>query len=130
MLKAIKSNSKFFYQVGDESAFDLDLSLAAFTDIRALLPKLSTPYGFGTEFFLHEPNKMINKTLLTHKNFMIVLTAICSKKPQQNDCALRLLGPGQEIYLKKMAEFLGVPTGEELQLLRRARKNLDIMGYH
>jgi hypothetical protein len=94
------------------------------------LPNLRDNFGVSAEFHQRAPIQMVETKLLTHKNFMIVLTAICSKNSEQNDCALRLLGPGQKVCLKRIAEFIDVPTGEELQLLRRARKNLDIMGYH
>jgi hypothetical protein len=130
MMKVIKSNSKFFTQFSGDKVSNWDLSLAALADIRLFaLSNSSTRldlYASDVREVIH----LIRSKLLAHKNFMVVLTAICSKNSQQNHFALRSLGPGKEINLKRIAEFLGIPMGEELRLLRRARKNLDLVGVH
>jgi hypothetical protein len=84
---------------------DDDLALAALADIRMFLPSVHDHFGYEIGIMLRSPIRKVETKLQAHKNFMIVLTAICSKSSKPNDSALRLLGPGREIYLNGLQSF-------------------------
>lgn len=82
--------------------------------------------------FYVDSSKLIREKLQSHDVFVkLMLGSIMASKG--GSTPLSLLNQGAETSLaftKPIAEYLGVPMGEELRMLRQARKNLALIGIH
>jgi hypothetical protein len=71
--------------------------------------------------------RMIDDNLALHDSFVKTIVCSTSTVVGTSVCPLSLLSQGTETsanYMLLIAEYLGVPTGRKLRLLRRAEENL------
>lgn len=84
------------------------------------------------EDFWVDAFRTVQEKLQSHDVFVkVMLGGIMTSKG--GSTPLSLLNQGTETssaFIKPIAEYLGVPMGEELRMLRKARKSLAFMGIH
>jgi len=133
MLKAVEINGGLLQCVGDDLKEDFDLALVAFAGTEDLVDTFDkTEAGDWNSFpFLAKFAKKVRNRLETHKafaeHFLFGVAANSS-----SSCQLSLLNrdPETSTALKQLiAEFLDVPIGKELRLLRQASVNLARWGF-
>jgi hypothetical protein len=139
MLKAAKASPTFLAKVSNELTGDWDLLLAAMANPRILLLRACDLSEGGwvsaTEKssyrFWADASKTVRDKLRSHDIFVKLMLGGMMAATSGSTTPLTLFNQGKETSLaftKPIAEYLGVPTGEELRLLREARKNLALMG--
>jgi Domain of unknown function (DUF4116) len=141
MLKAVKARPAYLAEVSKELAGDWDLLLAAMTNPRIAFlngQKLNQgrwihgDTGKDAYEFWIDTSKTVRDKLHAHDIFVkLMLGGMMASTGESSP--LTLLNQGKETSLaltKPIAEYLGVPMGEELRMLREARKNLALFGMH
>jgi hypothetical protein len=135
MLKAVKASQYYLAKVPKELAGDWDLLLAAmgnsingFLDWNQLYKGgwVQDPAGDVKGFWIDKA-KTVREKLQTHDIFVKLVLGGIMASAGGSITPLTLLNQGKETTLaftKPIAEYLGVPMGEELHLLRKARKKL------
>jgi Domain of unknown function (DUF4116) len=140
MLKAIKAHLAYLQRASDELIVDRDVLLAAMTNPRIAFLTIPQQYDgvqihlleCETHSFWIDNSKIVRDKLKSHEIFVkLMLGGMMASTG--GSTPLTLLNQGKETSLaftKPIADYLGVPTGEELRMLREARKNLALMGIH
>jgi hypothetical protein len=143
MLKAVKAHPTYLSDVSKELAGDWDLLLAAMANPRIVfvcrnhlvlggwVPPVTFAQVGANEFWINA-SKTVQDKLKLHDVFVKLMlggmmASIGGSTP------LTLLNRGKETSLaftKPIAEYLGVPMGEELCMLRQAVKNLALKGMY
>jgi hypothetical protein len=142
MLKAVKARPSFLEKVvSNELAGDWDLLLAAmgspgiaFLDWDQLYDGgwVQDTEGYVNDFWIGAAKTGQDK-LRSHDIFVKLMLGGMMASTDGSTTPLTLLNQGKETSLaftKPIAEYLGVPMGEELRMLREARKNLAFTGIH
>jgi hypothetical protein len=138
MLRAVKAHPTFLSKVSKELAGDWDLLFAAMANKRIALlswDDLTAENGWGQEDMVDvfvDASETVRDKLQSHDIFVKLMLGCMMATPGEST-PLTLLNQGKETSLaftKPIAEYLGVPMGEELRMLREARKNLALMGIH
>jgi hypothetical protein len=141
MLKAVKARPAcYLTKVSKELVGDWDLLLTAMADPRiaflngyCLTKGGWISYHEGSAFdFWVDASKAVRGKLHAHDIFVKLMLGGMMATPG-GSTPLTLLNQGKETSLaftKPIAEYLGVPMGEELCMLRKARKNLALVGVH
>ena len=122
MLQVLEHDAQLIFCTSQEVQRDFDIavfvfakSLVAFADI------------YPVEFTRQLDLKMKEK-LFVHELFFKTILCGIWQSADNSPCALPLLSQGSETtmsYKRAIAEFLGIPTGRELRLLRRASEYLS-----
>jgi Domain of unknown function (DUF4116) len=141
MLQAVQARPAFLAKVSKELVGDWDLVLAAMTNPRIAFlnrQKLNQSGWIGGDTaedkydFWVDVSKTVRRKLRSHDTFVKLMLGGTMASTGESS-PLTLLNQGNETSLaftKPIAEYLGVPMGEELRMLRKARKNLALMGIH
>jgi hypothetical protein len=140
MLRAVKAHPTFLAKVAKELACDWDLLLAAMSNPRIVfldwhqlnLGGWVRPGQVDANEFWIDASKTVREKLCAHDIFVkLLLGGVMA--PTGGSTPLTLLNQGKTAslaFMKPIAEYLGVPMGEELCMLREARKNLALIGIH
>jgi hypothetical protein len=134
LLQVVEKNASLLRESSSQLAQDFDVALAAFGGTSTKSRDLAGLYDINDrdDFqFLTEFAGIVRAQVQFHENFVRILCAMSSSTVSKN-CHLPVLDQGKETssaYKKLLAEFLGVPTGNELRLLRSASMNLAKWGY-
>jgi hypothetical protein len=140
MLKAVELNGRLLNCIAEELMDDFDLILTAFSDMDTVVyygnySRLKWIQRTSDNFeFLANFSKTVKEKLRAHENFIKVLCGIAFTCNEDSpNCHLPLFNQGKETsllaYTKIIAEYVDVPTGKELRMLRRAHKNLGFWGF-
>ena len=119
MRQAIAFNPHIYLAASDALKKDFDIRLAFLgndTDPMQCMPKGEI------KVLAKAMGSRVDEELKTHETF--VKTVLCSMSTQQNG-SLAFLDQGNEtwlIYKRLVADYLGVPTGKRLRMLRNASK--------
>ena len=137
LMQVVDKNATLFKNVSSRLARDFDLALVAFGGSGAQSRDLAgSHYDVNDRddlTFLFSFALKVRAKIVSHDNFVKrVLCGMSARHVDGDGFHLPLLDQGDETslaYKKLLAEFLGVPMGSELRLLRRASTNLAIWGY-
>jgi hypothetical protein len=139
MLRAVKAHPAFLGKVAKELAGDWDLLMAAMANPRITFISWNqlakggwVGHIEGSVFdFWIGASKTVRDKLRSHDIFVKLMLGSMMASTGGSTTPLTLLNQGKETSLaftKPIAEYLGVPMGEELRMLREACKNLALMG--
>ena len=149
MIALVKSNPINIEQAAYELTGDYALPIAALTTTRGIVMDRMDPMVLNrwlpndfahthshrvlNHIFLFRTAQQIQKRLQLHDNFIkLILGSIHSTATPSS--SLATLNQGNttscEAYMKPIAHFLGIPTGNELRNLRAARRTLALLGVH
>jgi len=127
MLSAIEASDGSLYADADQSLKeDYDILLTAFAHSNRLGKSFDLTDRVVVGFAAR-----VRSRLKLHDIFLKMI--LCGMSvAKTSDCPLRVLDRGQETlsaFKKTLTEFLDVPNGTELRLLRRASENLALWGF-
>lgn len=135
LFKACMVEGRVWTLIEDEELkHDLDVALAAFGSS----PYLPYECALGEDFsFLVKFARTVRNYLQVHSTFMKYIlgsidTADVDDQRGNSDCPLGLLNQGREtslVYKKRIAEYVGLPSGERLRLLRSTSEKLAKWGF-
>ena len=132
MLQVVQCKPALFDVASENLQRDLDLAITAFAGPSALAEEHMTRLHFnGLDDVVNELVRSIRERLDWHDTFVATLLRGMSASPTNSTAStplnLSLLNQGAEtsvVYKKLIADFLNVPTGSELRLLRRAHEHV------
>ena len=151
MLQIVAKNPTLFLEALNSIFYDFDIALEAFgggdddeaedAAKAAQRRDLAGSFDFNnrTDFeFITGFAAKVRERLVAHDNFVKVV--LCAMSPQtksnnklsDDEGHLRTLDQGSETFLAYrvlLAQFMGIPVGRELRLLRRTSVNLAAWGY-
>lgn len=143
MLQVVEINGQLLCEAWGNLSKDYDLAVVAFSST----PDLCSRYDANDNddfMFLISFAKYVRERIQEHDNFIQILCGITlstsesipsdgdSNVLQHRQCYLHLLDQGTETsleYKKLLAEFIGLPSGDQLKQLRQASINLSVWGY-
>lgn len=135
MLQVVEKNATLLRESSAQLAHDFEMALVAFGGSSAKSRDLAGLYDINDRDdiqFITEFAKEVREKVRSHENFVKRILCGMSTGKSVTICRLPLLDQGQETslaYKKLLAEYLGIPIGKELRLLRRASLNLAKWGY-
>lgn len=137
LFRALEKDATLLFLLPGNLKANKELQLTAFSGPRRRIEILLSGFGDNYKRFKVDPQFQANlrKQLDTHYAFcQIFLFAWTDKRGRgrKKVSNIRFLMQGYETstaYKKLIAEFVGLPLGKELQLIRRAEDNLDAL-YH
>jgi len=137
MVQAVKSNPAYLGHASDELIGDSDLLLAATCERIALLDAASLDRWFDNQGIIYPPDlwletfEHVREKLRVHETFVKLILCAMQSSEERSATPFALLSQGEDtslVHAKLIAEYVGVPTGEELRMLRNARANLAMIG--
>lgn len=130
VLRVLDENGMAYRHVDDSLLNDFDVLLAAWAHSQ----------GVGDVFLAREQYRLVTNfasrvraKLRDHDIFLrTILCGTHAKGSGSSPLCHLLVQLGEEtslVFRKRLAEFLGIPTGKELGKLRQASKHLELWGY-
>lgn len=128
MLQVLERDASLFGCASFGLQQDFDLAVLAFSTSRALVESYARQnhYNGQHQFFEHLRAKVREKLKMGDTFFATILCGMSQEI--DSECSLTLLNQGTETvmsYKKLIAQFLDVPIGSEVRLLRRSAENLS-----
>ena len=134
-MQVVEKNATLLQESPSQLARDFDLALVAFGGSSTKSRDLAGLYDVNDRddfIFLIDFALKVRAKVVSHDNFVKRILCGMSASHVDDRFHLPLLNQGNEtslVYKRLLADFLGVPMGTELRLLRQASMNLATWGY-
>jgi Domain of unknown function (DUF4116) len=141
MLQVMQKNPLMIREVAAELKADFEIGLAAFGGGESTSLAATSSCDLPGRFDFNDPNdfkfitdlaKKVRMRLSVHDHFVTVILCGISIDCGGTSSQLCLLDQGKDTslsYKMQLAQYLDVPAGKELGMLRRASANLSRWGY-
>ena len=130
MLQAVAKDGRVFKEALGELRYDFDLALVAFSNSPQAIQEFT---GEDDLQFMVSFAKQMHEQLAQNNIFnKFVVCAMSRPANKRNQSVLSMLNQGPETtleYKQLIAEYLGLPHSEELQMLQKASNNLRHWGF-
>eukprot|EP00977_Amphora_coffeiformis_P015409 scaffold4510_cov183-Amphora_coffeaeformis.AAC.94 len=131
MRKAIQLDGKLLRDAGDDVPFDL--TLLAFSSEPDLVKHYDWTDINGSDFkFLTDFASKVRRRLLGYDSFATFLHGFAIRETSKTSSPVALLQCGQEtscIFKRMVGDFIGIPVGEDLRVLRKCSEHLQNWGF-
>jgi len=129
MLQAIEHNPNIYHACPDQLLADFDVFLTAFGGTAGKYPAITEESWMRLRGVIRQCGLRVEEELVKQETFVkTLLCGISLHHPNTTPTtALALLNQGEATalsYKRLIAEYLDVPTGKRLQMLRQASRNL------
>ena len=140
MMKAVKKNGNLLFCTTRDLMLDFDLTVAACSNVRnfwkvafSQFKSMELSHRKTEKHFAKFTQTILNKLESQDTFLRSFLGAITRPSLQDHGgrCVLPLLNQGSETAIahkRTIAEFLGIPMGNELWVLRQAAANINVPG--
>jgi hypothetical protein len=130
MLQAVERDGRVLLDAEGDLARDFDLALVAFAGSEGL-PGLYNLNKHEDLCFLMEFSQHVRRQIAQHQVFVQLILCSIFGDPGPH-CKFPVLNQGNEttaVYLHRLADYMDIPSGKTIRLLRSASRNLSRWGY-